>query len=212
MIIFALENRKYLKNTIMKRTFTLFAVMAICFAMMVSCKNKTNEPAPEEIEAQKVALADSVLAEIDSLSEQYFDASTKSFKLKEVELTEDEKLVKPDYLLDPSVADTLITKVQKVNALAIYSVELGIRKMYDMPTEEIKEVLLKLAADVNHPIDVDFLISNATSSEKLKKEYEVCKERGDIAYFWQFEEAVITEIEYVIAQNPELFINKISVC
>jgi len=49
-----------------------------------------------------------------------------------------------------------------------------------------------------------------SASEKIRKEYEACKERGDLAYFWQFQNAIIAEIVYVIAQNPELFFSKIT--
>jgi len=203
----------YSKNKIknnMKRTLTLIAIMAICSAMMISCKNKKSEPTPEEIEAQKVALADSVLAQIDDLVDQFYDAASKSFKLKEFDLTDAEKMVKPDYLLDPSVASTLVTKSQKINALAIYLAELNIRKIYDMPLDETKEVIANLATEVNHPIDADILSGDTKTSEKLKREYEVCKERGDLAYFWQYFNAIHYEYSYIIAQNPKMYLGKIS--
>jgi len=192
----------------MKRTLTLIACVAVCCSMMASCKNaNTAEPTPEEIQAQKVALADSALAEIDSLAEQYFDATSKSFRISAMELTDGEKLVKPDYLLEPSVAATFVTKVQKVNALAIYSMELGVRKIYDMPQEETREVVARLAAELNHPIDVGL---DTTIVVKIKSEYEKCKERGDLAYFWQFQYALVTEISYILAHNPDLYFSKIT--
>jgi len=194
----------------MKRTLTRFALVAICSAMMVACKNKQSDPTPEEIEAQKVALADSVLAYIDDCVEKLCDATSKSFRIMTMELTDEEKIVKPEYLLDPSVAATLVTKTQKVNALAIYSIELGVRKIYDMPQEETKEAIAKLAIEVNHPIDVDLLTSDTPTSEKIKREYEICKERGDLAYFWQFQVAALTEFSYLLVKNPELFFSKIT--
>jgi len=134
----------------MKRTLTLIALVAICCAMMVSCKNtKTTEPTPEEIQAQKVALADSVLAEIDAFADEYMLASDNAFFIADYELTEEEKLVKPDYLLEPSFANTLVTKSQKVNALAFYLADIQVRKLYDMPMEEAKEVIAKLAIELN---------------------------------------------------------------
>jgi len=194
----------------MKRTLTLFALVAICSAMMVSCKNtKTTEPTPEEIQAQKVALADSVLAFVDSLADTYIDYSVNSFDFAAMKLDEAEKLVKPDYLLDPSEADSFITKTQKVNALAIYSVELFIRYMYDMPLDEARDALGKLAAELNHPIDFS-KVKDMTRTERIKKEYEAYEESGDVAYFWQLHNAIICEMSYLVAQNPELFYSKIS--
>jgi len=182
---------------------------------MVSCKNsnkkaQSQEPTQEDVQEMKQALADSVLTYIDACVEKLCDATSKSFRIQTMELTDEEKMVKPDYLLDPSVANNLVTKTQKVNALAIYLAELGIRKLYDMPQEETKEVIAKLAIDVNHPIDNDFLTSDIATSEKMKKEYEICKERGDVAYFWQFQVAALTEICYLLVQNPELFFSKIT--
>jgi len=195
----------------MKRTQTIVAIMAICSAMIVSCKNKQSEPAPEEIQAQKVALADSVLAEIDKLAEAFSLSSENGNLITYFELTENEKMVKPDYLLEPSFANNLVTKSQKVNALAFYLTDMLLLQAYDMPTEEVKEIVAKLAAEINHPIEIDLLTdSNMPVSEKVKKEYEGCKERGDLAYFWQFQRAIIAETAYIIDQNPELFFSKIT--
>jgi len=195
----------------MKRTLTLFACVAACCAMMVSCKNaKTAEPTQEEIQAQKVALADSVLTQIDALAEQLSDASSNSFRFKLMELTDAEKIVKPDYLLDPSVAENLVTKSQKVNALAIYAMEMGVREIYGMPTEEANAAIVKLAAEINHPIDFDYLTSDVPVSDKIRREYEICKERGDITYFWKFQYAIVTEMSYLLIMNPDLFSNKIT--
>jgi len=192
----------------MKRTLTLFACVAICCAMMASCKNnKTAEPTPEEIQAKKVALADSVLAQIDAIFEEIKDASIKGKIWETVFLTEEEKMVKPDYLLDPSFASTLVTKSQKVNALAILIADCAVRKIYGMPLDETTEVIAKLAIELNHPFIPD---CEMPESEIIKKEYEVCRERGDLVYFWQFQNAIVAELGYVIAQNPELFLSKIT--
>jgi len=195
----------------MKRTFQFLTLVAVCCAVMVSCKNaKTTEPTPEEIQAQKVALADSVLTEIDSFVDEYVMSAENTFFIPNFKLTEKEKMVMPDYLLDPSVAGTLVTKSQKVNALAIYIVDCGIRIIYDMPLEETKEVIAKLAVEINTPIDVNLSTDlEVPASEKIKMEYESCKKRGDLAYFWQFQNAIMVETSFILAQNPDLFFNKI---
>jgi len=54
------------------------------------------------------------------------------------------------------------------------------------------------------------LILKMPLSEKIKKEYEACRERGDLAYFWQFQYAIMIETGYIIAHNPELFFSKIT--
>lgn len=196
----------------MKRTLTLIAFVAVCCAMAVSCKNAKNAaPTPEEIQAQKVSLADSVLAEIDAIVDEYINASEHSFRFTDFGISETEKMVKPDYLLDLSFAGTLVSKSQKANALAFYFADLPVREIYDLQVKEAKEVIAKLAVEINHPIDEGSIFDfNKPASEKIKSYYELCKERGELASFWQFQNALIIETAYIIAQNPELFFSKIT--
>jgi len=191
----------------MKRYILLAFAMVAAFSI-VSCGN--NRPTQEEIQDQKVALADTVLTEIDSLAAQLFDASSKSFRIRTMELTEKEKLVKPDYLLDPSLAKTLSSRSQKVRALSIYVIEQGVRKLYDMPCEEVNEVILRLIADLNFPVNIDTITSDIPLSEKIKDTYEACKENGDLSLFWQFEYVAPVEINYLISRNPDLFFSRIT--
>jgi len=195
----------------MKRILLLLAFVAIYAAMTVSCRNtNTAEPNQEEIQQQKQILADSLLADMDVLVDQYCDASLNAFRLQAMELTDAEKMVKPDYLLDPSLAGTFVTNTQKFNALVIYIIEDGIRKIYDMPRNDVQEAIAKLAAGLNYPFDAEFSVSDLPVSKKTKARYDAFKERGDLASFWRFEVVLIAEIDYVIANNPDLFFSKIS--
>jgi len=195
----------------MKRTLNLLAVVAICSALMVSCKNtKTTEPTPEEIQAQKVALADSVLAQIDELAEKLSDAMSNSFYLSELQLNDAERLIKPDYLLDLSLANTLVTKSQKINALAMYVVDYAARVAFDMPGDEAKEVISKLGVDINHPIDLNYSTTGTPLSELIKRDYKNSKENEELAIFWQFQYAIIVETIYIISHNVDLFFSQIT--
>jgi len=196
----------------MRKTFTFIALAMVATMSMVSCKNTKNaEPTPEEIEAQKVALADSVLAKIDALTDKYIEANEHGINFRNFELTDKEKAKKPDYLLDLSVANTLVTKRQKVNALAIYSMEYIVRELFGMPLDEAKEVIAKLSADLNNPIEVESSISDDSKlTEKIKQMYNSCKENGELAYFWQFQTACIREIDYLLSKDTDLFFAHIS--
>jgi len=198
----------------MKKSLIHIAVAMVAALTVVSCKNnrkaQVQEPTQEEIQEQKLALTDSVLAKIDEYAEQYIKYSDDGDFFEIIELTDEDKQVKPDYLLDPNEAAKFVTKNQKVNSLAIYVMEYCVRLLYDMPTDEVKKVIAKLAIDLNHPIDGDFLTSDRMASDYIREEYKVCKERGDVAYFWQFENAILREIDYLIANNTELYLSKIS--
>jgi len=90
----------------------------------------------------------------------------------------------------------------------MYIIDLSVKTIYDMPCDEIKETITKLSAEVNYPIELDLLNSAVPASDKIIKTYEVCRERGELAYFWQFHYAVLTEISYILVQNPNLFFSK----
>jgi len=196
----------------MKTSHLLIVLTMIATLSMVSCKNnkktESQEPTLEEVKGMKQALADTVLAKIDEFAEQYCNANTGIFE--NMKLTDKEKMVKPDYLLNPLVADNLVTKSQKISALALYVTDIAVCKVYDMPYDELKESAIKLAADLNVPFDMEYTTGNEPVSEKIKTTYDTCKERGDLALFWQFEYAFVTECIYLLSQNPELFLSKIT--
>jgi len=197
----------------MKKSYIFIALAMVSALSIVSCKcssKKSQEPTQEEIQAQKQALADSVLKKIDAFADVFFQASENRFHFRRFELTEQEKLVKPDYLLDPLEADKFVTKSQKVSALAIYIIDMGVREIYDMPTEKAREVIAKFVADLNYPYDIDQRDADIPRSERIKQEYNKCKENGDLAFFWQFQNVVIGEVSYILSQNPELFFSKIT--
>ncbi len=195
----------------MKHTLSIIAIMAICCAMMVSCKSaKSNEPTPEDIQAQKVALADSVLAQIDAYVEQYAELSDQGDFLYTIELNDKEKAVKPDYLLDLGLADTFVTRDQKIAALCIYFLEYYVRAMYDMPTEEAQAVIGKLVVDVNFPQGTGAYSDDIKTSQVVKENYRILKERGEESFFWQCVNALLIETNYLLSKDPELFFSKIS--
>jgi len=197
----------------MKKTHLLIALAMIAVLPFVSCKNnnkKAQEPAAEEVQAQKQALADSVLADIDEIAKKFSEATTQSFRMSSLALTDAEKGVKPDYLLDPALADTFVTRNQKINALAIYMANIGVRKLYEMPLEDTKNAALKLAAELNFPLDMEFMASNVPTSEKVMKIYDTCKNNGDLALFWQLEYVLLAEVSYNLSCNPDLYLSKIT--
>ena len=199
------------------KKYYLFIALAMVAAMTVSCKNKNvkntaSEDADEEVvEAAKTILADDVLAKIDEMAKPYFDSFGKSnfSDIISSHLTEEEKLVKPDYLLDPSEVNNLVTKTQKINALAILIADRTVMKAYEMPVEETTEAIGRLMAEVGAPISVEDP-EKKTTSEKISSQYEKCKESGDLPLFWQFHYAMANEFSYIISQNPDLFFRNIS--
>jgi len=196
----------------MRKSYIFIALAIVTALSMVSCKNnkKTKEPTREEVQEMKQELADSVLAQIDALSDIYIDASDKCFRLRTFDLNDQIRLVKPEYLLDPSVATTLITRSQKLNALAIYTVDYSIRLLYDMPIDDTKEAIARLALDVTNSLNVEDFLGKAPFSEKLKQLYQQCRDNGENTFFWQFQNAILIEISYFVANEPEIVFSRIT--
>ncbi|MBQ0086240.1 MAG: hypothetical protein KBS72_00950 [Bacteroidales bacterium] len=200
----------------MKKSFLLISLVWVA-ALTISCKNTKNAGSNEEsfdaatLEAAKVELADDVLNTLENLAAGYIDAADKMHfdNLLTDNLTEKEKMVTPDYLLDPSVASNMLTRLQKTNALAILVTEYPIRIAYGMPVGQSKEAIAKLVVDLNHPIDLDGETSGAPIAERTKQLYENCKERGELNYFWQFAFACQSSLLYLISNNPDKFFNSI---
>ena len=196
------------------KKYYLFIALAMVAAMSVSCKNnnkKLQKANAEVVEAAKTVLADDVLATIDEYGQIYLDECS-NYDIQEfiaAHLTDEEKLVKPDYLLDPAQTSGLVTKSQKFAALAILSSERTIREAYGMPVEKSVEAQARLALDINYPFHNNEL-KDLKTSDKIRRFYEVCKERGELAYFWKLNSAFMTEFLYLMVYNPDLFLNNIT--
>ena len=199
------------------KKYYLFIALAMVAAMTVSCKNnnkkakEASEATEEVVEAAKTILADDVLAAIDEFATNYTDENNffdvPSFIASY--LSEEEKMIKPDYLFDPAQTSNLITKSQKVGALAILCVEKQIRLAYGMPVEKSDEAIAHLAAELNFPLSIDGL-KDMKPSEGIRRFYELYKERGDIAFFWQLNSAFMAEFLYLVVNNPEPFLNNLT--
>jgi len=199
----------------MKCSYLILASVSVLVLSSVSCGNrkavnKTEIISKASIEAQKNVLADSILIICDELAKQYSSIPEAKMAL-DITLPEKEKLLKPTYLLDPEIARTFVTKQQKVSGMAILIVETVVRKAYDLPYDKSVAAITKLAAELNHPVDPEYAMDPSVPvSEKVRKTYEVCRERGELSYFWQFHFSITTAIEYIIANNPDIFFNNLT--
>ena len=199
------------------KKYYLFIALAMVAAMSVSCKNnnkKAKEAADataEVVEAAKTILADDVLATLDEIAKSFIDDAGKveAHKIIAANLTPEERMVKPDYLLDPKDVNSMVTKSQKLNALAILMMERDIRKAYEMPIDKVDETMTRLMAELNHPnsFENNFKMS---IPEKVAETYRQYKERGDLASFWQFSFAFVNEMAYLVSQNPYPFFRNLT--
>ena len=195
------------------KKYYVFIALALVAGMTVSCKNnakKAAEATEEVADVVEIALSDEVMASIDGLAQKVTDENgiINVATIISENLTEEEKLVKPDYLLEAEDVQNLVNRSQRIGALAILAVERPIRQAYEMPIEATDEAIVSLIVGLNHPIS--FEERNLTPAEKIKKTYEACKERGDVQYFWEFTMAIENELVYLIANNADKIYGAIS--
>jgi hypothetical protein len=201
----------------MKKLTVLLLIMAALIAPSCKNNNKNKVQDPQEqkelTEAEKMAQQE-LQINIQNLIESSKKLSTPSFLKKDgkgnLSLTDKEKMVKPEYLLNPSVTNDLVTLSQKYRALGIISIDKTIASLYDMPTDEFDAAMGKLVADVNDPVLIDMAdgqkVLNAEdrgllASDILEKEYEA----GRAPLFWEAVTAGVVEQSYVLSNNIEKF-------
>jgi len=123
-----------------------------------------------------------------------------------IKLTDAEKQVKPDYLLNPSVAENATTLAEKYRMLSALSVDKRIAALYEMPTEDYDKAITKLAADINDP-SFKAIDDTNTLYETSQTLYDAMNENGRINFFWQMASAALIEELYVANQNPDKFLS-----
>ena len=169
-------------------------------AQNVEDADSTKSFEQEQIEASIKMHVDSLASEIGKLKQLPILAQDGSIKL-----TSDELKVKPDYLLNPSVADNATTLAEKYRALAALQVDKSTAKLYEMPVEDFDKAITKLVADINDPSFKTFE-EGAPVAEATEALYNAMNENGRINYFWQSAAASLVEQLYLINHNADKFL------
>ena len=191
------------------------SVLAIAFAAIAfaACGGKKSAQAVEDIDSLKSFEQQQIEASI----KRHFDSIAADLgKLEQlpflqegengVQLTKEEKQVKPDYLLAPSVADEAATLSEKYRIMSALNVDRKIASMYELPTEDYDKAITKLAADIDDPSFK--AIDNAnTLYETTTTLYDAMNENGRINYFWQLASAALVEQLYATNQNADTFLS-----
>lgn len=202
------------------KKYCIFIALALCATLAPSCGNRSAKSGKsdgsetkmtrKEVTEAEIKLSEEMLATLDSLSveyEKYVESSPMDLVVSS--LTEEQKLVKPDYLLEPSQLKYLNSTRHKVNALAILMTERPIRKAYGMPVEPIDNAIKKLFLEVNFPISFADEME-LPISEKFKKAYEICKERDEICFLWYYLGSIQNNLMFLISMNSDAFFEKLT--
>lgn len=197
-----------------KLSFFAVALAAIAFAACGGSNNSAEQEvtedsakvfAQEQIEENIKMQIDSIASEISKLPALNVFTETEDGKLA---LTEQEKQVKPDYLLDVKQVEEVVTLSSKYRVLAILNIDKVVAKAYDMPVDEYDAAITKLAADINDPAFA-VLDGEGTYAAVTQRYYDAEEENGRINYFWQVATASLIEQLYIITQNVDKYITSI---
>ena len=191
-----------------KLSVLAIAFAAIAFAACGGKKAQAVEDADslksfeqQQIEASIKMHFDSIAADLGKLQQLPFLQEGENG----VQLTKEEKQVKPDYLLAPAVADEAATLAEKYRILSALNVDRKIASMYELPTEDFDKAISKLVADIDDPSFK--VIDNAnTLYETTTTLYDAMNENGRINNFWQLASAALVEQLYVTNQNADKFL------
>ena len=203
------------------KKLSFFAVVVAAIAFAACGGNKTVQPVEEGDSLrtfEQKQIEASIKMNVDSLASVI--ARLKKLPVVEkngmIVLTDEEKLVKPTYLLDLSVADETMTLSEEYRSyleryseeyrvLTALQVDREIADLYGLDLSGYDKAIAKLVADINDPsfkvLDDEFSIYE--NSQKL---YDAMNENGRINFFWQIVSASLVEQLYIISQNSEKFL------
>ena len=192
------------------KKLAMFAVVIAALAFAACDGKKSAQPVEEtdsiksfeqeQVEAKIKMELDSLAAAIGELKQLPIVKDADGIKL-----SDEEKQVKPDYLLQASVAENAATLAEKYRMVSALSVDKKIAALYDMPTDEYDKAISKLVTDIDDPSFKE-IQDAATIFETTQALYDNMNQNGRINYFWQLAGTSLVEQLFAISQNSDKFL------
>ena len=193
------------------KKLTIFAV-AFAAILVASCGGNKSAQNVESADSAKSFEQEQIEA---SIKMQFDSLAAELGKLKQLpvfknnegkfELSKEEKQVKPDFLLDPAIAENAATLSEKYRTLVALQVDKQISNLYEMPEDAYDKAIAKLAADINNPSFKE-LEEGADIFETTQTLYDSMNKNGRINYFWQMAATSLVEQLYITSQKTDAFI------
>lgn len=209
------------QNLFIMKTYYVLLLAAIIVAAP-SCKNQNKKEkqvsAPETIEQTEISNSEKMIAEDLAINMEKLLESVKKTKgvlpfvkqgTTNVQLTDKEKMVKPDYLFDPADVDDLQTLVQKYRVFSILSIDKEIARLYGMPTDAYDAAIAKILAEVNDPALKSYVekVNAGEEAGNLLDEFMTKSyKEGRANLYWEAVSAMLVETVFVASRNVNKFI------
>jgi len=192
-------------------------LLALAIIAMPGCKNQNNKKQAEETTTHEISQKEQLITEDLKINMQNLIESSKQMKAVpfiystngSVQLSAKEKMVKPDYLIDPACTNDLVTLSQKYRAVSMLSIDKVVAKMYDMPIDDIEAALAKLTVDINDAALKEYsenLAANKGAGETISKFLEDEYNANRANFYWEATAAGLVEQIYVLTQNMDKFL------
>lgn len=199
----------------MKRFFSILAIALMVFAVS-SCKNKkknAQEAADYTQATEQELVSESLESDMAALIESAKQIKSVPFlqakKDGKITLSDKEKMVKPEYLLDVKIASGLVTLSQKYRSVGMLTSDKAIAELYDMPITDYNEAIFKLLTDINDPALTEFYTLPSMDIESNKEAFKVFVddeyEAGRINYFWEGVTAGLVEQLFILTRDIDKF-------
>ncbi|MDO5320762.1 MAG: hypothetical protein Q4F39_00045 [Bacteroidia bacterium] len=195
-----------------------FSIILLAALLVVpSCKNQNKNTEGEQ--SQEPLTAEQILSEELKINAANLAESAKKMKripfaAKNADgtfaLSEKEKMVKPDYLLDPAVANNLISFTQKYRVIAMLGADLMITNLYEMANTDYKNAINKLLVDLNDDAlnqiaSIDWSMENDYFQEDFDTFVDEEYAAGRQNFFWESAAAFMVEQVYILTRNIDKF-------
>lgn len=200
----------------MKKSAIIILLAAVMVAMP-SCKKAASKKAQTTAQTEVVSTQEQIETEALKISLQNLAESVKKMKALpflyekngKIQLSNKEKMVKPDYLVNPSAANNMVSLSQKYRMAAMLSIDKVLAGLYEMPVDEIDGALSKILVDVNDPALQEFAENIAASEDAGKNigtffDKEIEASRAN--FFWETATAGLVEQVYVLTKNMDKFL------
>lgn len=186
------------------------AILVAVLTLLTSCGKQQQTTATPD----KEALEETVVAQLDSLAHRLCEITgnaemRKLLDADSIQLTAEQQLVKPDYLLEKEDLDELVELSEKYRARGIVLADANLRELYQMNGDEgYQAAVKKMELELNDALLDEFVKEGADACFKLEtyqRFYDQMKDAGRLVYFYDMASAMCVETLYLISCNPALY-------
>lgn len=193
-----------------------FLPIVLCLCACTGNKTSNNDALAD---SANIELQETVVNHLDSLACILCDSTQLAsihsiFDAEALNLTDVQKMVKPDYLLENKDFEDLVTLSEKYRANAMAMVDSRVKLLYSLDSSsDYIAYVERLQADI---ADKAFEEMKAKGHEDFfvpdtyMQLYDEMKKAGRLQYFYESTTAMLVETLYILSKNDDVLVSKLS--